>query len=46
MTDLIPDITQDRGTGLQVDEERGWQARFAYVRKLLRRDKSGIIGPP
>ena len=44
MTDLIPDITKDHGTGLQVDEERTWQARFAYVRKLLRRDKSGIIG--
>ena len=44
MTDLGTDFNQDRGTGLQVDEERSWRARFAYGRKLLQRDKSGIIG--
>jgi len=44
MTDLAPEITPERGTGLQVDEERSLRARFAYFYKLLKRDKSGIIG--
>jgi ABC-type dipeptide/oligopeptide/nickel transport system permease subunit len=36
--------TVDRGSGLLVDEERGWRHRLAYVWRLLWRDKSGLLG--
>lgn len=31
-------------TGLLVDEKRGWKHQSAYVGRLLRRDKSGMLG--
>jgi ABC-type dipeptide/oligopeptide/nickel transport system permease subunit len=37
-------VPTDRGTGLLVDEERGWRHQLAYVGKLLWRDKSGVLG--
>jgi peptide/nickel transport system permease protein len=37
-------VTAERGTGLAIDEERGWRHQLAYVGKLLWRDKSGMLG--
>jgi len=34
----------ERGTGLQVDEERGWRQKLDYVGKLFWRDRSGMLG--
>lgn len=31
-------------TGLLVDEKRGWKHQLAYLGRLLRRDKSGMLG--
>jgi ABC-type dipeptide/oligopeptide/nickel transport system permease subunit len=36
--------TVERGSGLSIDEERGWRHRLAYVWRLLWRDKSGLVG--
>jgi len=36
--------TTDKGTGLTIDEERGWRHQLAYVGRLLWRDKSGMVG--
>jgi ABC-type dipeptide/oligopeptide/nickel transport system permease subunit len=33
-----------KGTGLAVDEERGWRQQLSYAGRLLRRDKSGMLG--
>jgi ABC-type dipeptide/oligopeptide/nickel transport system permease subunit len=37
-------MTAEKGTGLQIDEERGWRHQLAYIWRLLWRDKSGLIG--
>jgi peptide/nickel transport system permease protein len=37
-------VPADRGSGLLIDEERGWRHQLAYVGKLLWRDRSGMIG--
>jgi ABC-type dipeptide/oligopeptide/nickel transport system permease subunit len=37
-------VAAEKGTGLLVDEERGWRHQLAYVGKLLWRDKSGMLG--
>ncbi len=37
-------VTEQRGTGLLIDEERGWRHQLAYVGKLIWRDRSGMLG--
>lgn len=37
-------VAAEQGTGLAIDEARGWRHQLVYLARLLWRDKSGLLG--